>query len=82
MINLLLNQTDMSVLDCFWQLQFVLFGFAQHLASHFGQSLSNHSYRYAFLNDRPLDRSPGAVKHKDVRERPNCFATYSAQPDP
>ena len=82
MINLLLNQTNMGVLDCFWRLQFVLSGFAQHLASHFGhsrtsmcftapgllsngRSLSNHSYRYAFSNDRP-----------------NCFASYSAQPDP
>ena len=61
MINLLLNQTNMSVLDCYWRLQFVLSGFTQHLASHFGRSLSNHSYRYALSNDRP-----------------NCFASYSA----
>jgi len=70
----------------FSDLQFVLSGFAhdhmdvggrvthgavtEHLASHFGKSFSNHSYRYDFSNDLPLDRSPGAEKHMDVRERP------------
>jgi hypothetical protein len=33
--------------------QFVLSGFAVHLASHFGRSFKNHSYGYAYLNDRP-----------------------------
>ena len=77
----------------FSDLQFVLSGFAhdhmdvggrvthgavtEHLASHFGKSFSNHSYRYDFSNDLPLDRSPGAEKHMEVRERPNCFASYS-----
>jgi len=82
MINFLYHQESENVFEYFWQLQFVLSGFAQHLASHFGRSrtsmcfsapgllsngrsLSQHSYRYAFSNDRP-----------------NCFASYSAQPDP
>jgi hypothetical protein len=34
-------------------IQFVLSGFAAHLASHFGRSFKNHSYGYACLNDRP-----------------------------
>ncbi len=38
-------------LSDFQKLQFVLSGFAQHLASHFGKSFSNHSYRYDFSND-------------------------------
>ena len=58
--------------------QLVLSGFAAHLASHFGRSFKNHSYGYACLNDRQLDRSPGVVKHMDVRERPNCIASYTA----
>jgi hypothetical protein len=33
--------------------KFVLSGFALHLASHFGRSFSNHSYRYASSNDQP-----------------------------
>jgi hypothetical protein len=33
--------------------QFVLSGFAAHLASHFARSFKNHSYGYACLNDRP-----------------------------
>ncbi len=53
----------------FLKLQFVLSGFAhdhmdvggrvthgavtEHLASHFGKSFSNHSYRYDFSNDLP-----------------------------
>ncbi len=40
-------------LSDFRKLQFVLSGFAQHLASHFGKSLSYHSLRYAFSNDLP-----------------------------
>jgi hypothetical protein len=32
--------------------QFVLSGFALHLASHFARSFKNHSYGYACLNDR------------------------------
>jgi len=35
------------------KIPFVLFGFAVHLASHFGRSFKNHSYGYACLNDRP-----------------------------
>jgi len=35
------------------KVQFVLSGFALHLASHFGKSFSNHSSRYGFLNDLP-----------------------------
>jgi len=35
------------------EIQFVLSGFALHLASHFGRSFKNHSYGYAYLNDRP-----------------------------
>jgi len=35
------------------EIQFVLSGFALHLASHFGRSFSNRSYRYAFSNDHP-----------------------------
>jgi len=34
-------------------IQFVLSGFAAHLASHFGRSFENHSYGYACSNDRP-----------------------------
>ena len=41
---------DISVV---FDLQFVLSGFARHLASHFGKSFSNHSYRYDFSNDLP-----------------------------
>ena len=37
----------------FLKLQFVLSGFTQHLASQFGKSFSNHSYRYDFSNDLP-----------------------------
>jgi hypothetical protein len=33
--------------------QFVLSGFATHLTSHFGRSFENHSYGYAYSNDRP-----------------------------
>jgi len=33
--------------------QFVLFGFRVNLASHFARSPSNHSYHYAFSDDRP-----------------------------
>ena len=36
------------------KLQFVLSGFTRHLASHFGKSFSNHSYRYDFSNDLPI----------------------------
>ena len=65
------------------KIQFVLSGFAApHFylfeASHFGRSFENHSYSYACSNDRPLDRSPGVVEHMDVRERPNCIASYTA----
>ena len=67
---LMFNQEIKCVLACFWRVQFVLSGFAQHLASHFGRSFSKHSWRYVSSNDRPLDRSPGAEKHMDVRERP------------
>ncbi len=35
------------------KIQYVLSGFALHLASHFGRSFKNHSYGYACLNDRP-----------------------------
>lgn len=77
---LLFNREIKCVLACFWWLQCVLSGSAQHLASHFGRSFSNHSWRYASSNDQPLDRSPGAEKHMDVRERPNCFASYGANP--
>ena len=60
------------------KIQYVLSGFALHLASHFARSFSIHSYCYGFSNDQALDRSPGAEKHMDVRERPNCFASYTA----
>jgi len=50
---LLFNQEIKCVLACFCRLQFVLSGFALHLASHFGQSFSNHSWRYACSNDQP-----------------------------
>jgi len=50
--------------------QFVLSGFALHLASHFARSFSIHSYCYGFSNDQALDRSPGVAEHMDVRERP------------
>ena len=70
MIIIILIQDLMGNLSNFLELQFVLSGFAQHLASHFGKSFSSHSYRYDFSNNLPLDRSPGAEKHMDVRERP------------
>ncbi len=41
-----------NILVYLWQIPFALSGFAQHLASHFVRSFSNHSYRYAFSNDR------------------------------
>ena len=53
MVYLLFKQGIKCVLAYFRQLQFVLSGFAQHLASHFGRSFSNHSCRYAFSNDQP-----------------------------
>jgi len=62
---LLCNQRIKCVLAYFWWLQFVLSGFAQHLASHFDRSSLNHSWRYASSNDLPLDRSPGAEKHME-----------------
>ena len=37
----------------FQKVQFVLSGFALHLASHFGRSFLNHSYCYDSANDRP-----------------------------
>ncbi len=40
-------------LSDFLKLQFVLSGFAPHLASHFGKSFSTHSYRYDFSDDLP-----------------------------
>jgi len=48
-----LIQLSKSILSCFCWLQFVLSGFAQHLASHFGKTFSNHSYRYDCSNDSP-----------------------------
>jgi hypothetical protein len=48
-----LNQSFTKRLIGFWKKQFVLFGFAQHLASHFGKSFSNHSCRYGPSNDLP-----------------------------
>ena len=47
------NQHIKNVLAYFYRLQFVLSGFTQHLASHFGRSSSNHSWRYASSNDQP-----------------------------
>jgi hypothetical protein len=35
----------------FLKLQFVLSGFAQHLASHFNKSFSTHGYGHEFSND-------------------------------
>jgi hypothetical protein len=49
----LLFQRDIDVNGADWRLQFVLSDFAVHLASHFGRSLSNHSYGYALSNDQP-----------------------------
>jgi len=40
-------------LSDFLKLQFVLSGFALHLASHFGKFFSTHSYRYDFSNNLP-----------------------------
>jgi hypothetical protein len=37
----------------FLKLQFVLSGFAQHLASHFGKYFSIHGYGHAFSNYLP-----------------------------
>jgi hypothetical protein len=36
------------------KIQFVLSGFAAHLASHFGRSFENHSYGYAFRTIEPF----------------------------
>jgi hypothetical protein len=35
-------------------MQQVLSGFAAHLASYIDRSLSNHSYGFAFSDDRPI----------------------------
>ena len=43
----------MDALIALLELQFVLSGFALHLASHFARSSLNHSYRYASSNDQP-----------------------------
>ncbi len=51
-INILIQGITACLSD-FRKLQFVLSGFAQYLASHFGKSFSNHSYRYDFSNDLP-----------------------------
>ena len=61
------------------KVQFVLFGFRAHLALHLERSPSSHSNSYDSAGDRPLDRSPGVVEHTDVRERPNCIASYTAK---
>ncbi|MEE8339506.1 MAG: hypothetical protein V3R56_05135 [Xanthomonadales bacterium] len=53
MTVIILIQGFTGHLNDFLKLQFVLSGFAQHLASHFGKSFSNHSYRYDFSNDLP-----------------------------
>jgi hypothetical protein len=79
MVNFNNIQKLMAEIVPFCNVQFVLSGFAAHLASHFGRSFENHSYGYACSNDRPLDRSPGVVEHMDVRERPNCIASYTAK---
>jgi hypothetical protein len=42
-----------AIIDDMQKIQFVLSGFAAHLASHFARSFKNHSYGYACLNDRP-----------------------------
>ena len=38
---------------CLLRVQIVLFKFRPNLASHFARSPSNHSYGYAFSDDRP-----------------------------
>ncbi len=52
MINMLYIHVPEFVESVCLRLQYVLSGFALHLPSHFGRSFSNHSYRYAFSNDR------------------------------
>jgi hypothetical protein len=37
-----------------------------------------YGFGCACSNVRPLDRSPGVAEHKDVRERPNCIAGFTA----
>ncbi len=53
MTVIILTQDFRVHLNDFLKLQFVPSGCAQHLASHFGKSFSNHSYRYVFSNDLP-----------------------------
>ncbi len=53
MTNLLYVQVPEFVERICLRFHYVLSGFALHLSSHFGRSFSNHSYRYAFSNDRP-----------------------------
>ena len=48
---IILIQSFTRHLSDFLKLQFVLSGFAQHLASHFVKSFSNHSFRYDSSND-------------------------------
>jgi len=51
----------MSKMIAMRKIQFVLSGFALHLASHFARSFKNHSYGYACLNDRPNCRNDRAM---------------------
>ena len=53
MIVIVLMHGFTGKLSDFFKLQFVLSGFAQHLASHFGKFLSTHSYRYDFSDNFP-----------------------------
>ncbi len=53
MIVIVLMHGFTGQLSDFFKLQFVLSGFAQHLASHFGKFFSTHSYRYDFSNNLP-----------------------------
>jgi hypothetical protein len=55
-----------------WQLQFVLFDFAAHLTSHFGRSFSNHSYGYAFSNDRPNCFASHTANLESFMKYPGC----------
>jgi hypothetical protein len=44
----IVNQLDSRILFAFLRLQLVLSGFALHLASHFGKSLSSHGKAMTF----------------------------------
>jgi hypothetical protein len=64
-----------TILRGFSKIHFVLSGFALHLASHFGRSVSKHSYGYV---SQPIDQTvlPATLQIPD----PSCNMRAKAAP--